>query len=67
MPDDPRLRHALLDLFEFRMVQLESPLDGLRLLDMIGGHGEMKSSTTHWTLTYEPPGEEMEEPEDPAH
>ena len=52
---EPRLRAALLDLFEFRMVHLESPLDGLHLLDMIGGHGELKSSTTHWTLTYEPP------------
>ena len=61
MPVDPRLRSALLDLFEFRMVQLESPMDGLRLLDLIGGHGELKSSTTHWTLTYEPPSEQMQE------
>jgi hypothetical protein len=37
------------------MVHLESPLDGLHLLDMIEGHGELRSSTTHWTLTYNPP------------
>lgn len=67
MPVDPRLRYALMDLLEFRMVHLESPLDGLRLLDMIGGHGEMKSSTTHWTLTYNPPEEKAENPEGPAH
>jgi hypothetical protein len=42
------------------MVQLESPLDGLRLLDAIGGHGELRSSRTHWTLTYEPPSDESE-------
>ena len=59
---DPRLRAALLDLFEFRMVHLESPLDGLHLLDMIEGHGELKSSTTHWTLTYNPPRDRQEGP-----
>jgi hypothetical protein len=61
---DPRLRAALLDLFEFRMVHLESPLDGLHLLDMIEGQGELKSSTTHWTLTYDPPPDRQEEPGD---
>ena len=60
---DPRLRAALLDLFEFRMVYLESPLDGLHLLDMIGGHGELKSSTTHWTLTYDPPADQGDPPD----
>jgi hypothetical protein len=64
MPVDPRLRHALLDLFEFRMVHLESPLDGLHLLDMVGGHGELRSSATHWTLTYEPPDSNLEEAEE---
>jgi hypothetical protein len=44
------------------MVHLESPLDGLHLLDMIEGHGELKSSTTHWTLTYDPPPDGKEEP-----
>jgi hypothetical protein len=52
---DSRLREALWDLSEFRTVYLESPSDALHLLDMIEGHGELKSSTTHWTLTYHPP------------
>jgi len=56
---DPRLRAALLDLFEFRVVHLESPLDALHLLDIIGGHGQLKSSSTHWTLTFEPPDEKQ--------
>ena len=60
MHSDPRLRAALMDLFEFRMVHVESPLDALRLLDMVGGHGEVRSSTTHWTLTYDPPDEQHE-------
>lgn len=61
MPLDPRLRAALLDLFEFRVVHLESPRDALRLLDAIDGQGELRSSSTHWTLTLEPP--ERPEPE----
>ena len=60
MHPDPRLRDALLDLFEFRMVHLESPLDALHLLDMIGGNGELKSSTTHWTVIFNPPPEREE-------
>lgn len=63
MPVDPRLREALLDLFEYRLVHLESPLDALHLLDMIGGHGELRSSTTHWTLTYDPPNGRREGPQ----